>query len=145
MVPLQLLGALSFTAFHAKRVTGSRALSLGRGQEDFFAVCLEFGPPPPQLKTNKQPKAGGKMSMKGASPCAEGSLEDLGASSSDRAIVGQGGLERVQHGDFGEDGNGRWRASLAESGKVGRCASWTFCGSVWRGVGGGKGPVVWFL
>lgn len=87
-------------------------------------MCIEFAPPPTaELKaaSKKAAKGGGgkRSSRKGtvaAAPGLEGGAADL-------TTAGKGGGigEKVHHGDFGSgDGReGRWRACLAESGKVG--------------------------
>lgn len=88
-------------------------------------MCIEFAPPPTaELKaaSKKAAKGGGskrstrKGTVVAAAPGLEGGAADLTA-----AGKGGGIGEKVHHGDFGSgDGReGRWRACLAESGKVG--------------------------
>ena len=50
---------------------------------------------------------------------AQGKLRSPATGTSSVSLGSGTPAERIQHGDFGEAGNGRWRASLAESGKVG--------------------------
>lgn len=82
---------------------------------------MEFAPPPLALKARKPlPKGGVKRSRKDKDPSVEEPLSDVGQSTSEGAL-GEGGEERALHGDAGHDGKGRWRASLAENGKVSSC------------------------
>ncbi|CBN76003.1 conserved unknown protein [Ectocarpus siliculosus] len=90
---------------------------------EFFAVCIEFAPPPTaELKAASKKVAkggGGKRSSRKGTVAAAPGLEG-GAADSTAAGRGGGIGEKVHHGDFGSgDGReGRWRACLAESGKV---------------------------
>lgn len=87
-------------------------------QEDFFAVCIEFAPPPTGLKQIKQLAKGGSKRPKDKDARAKGPLGDVGETVAATAPVEGGRQDKVLHGDFGDEGTGRWRASLAESGKV---------------------------
>ncbi|CAM9832338.1 unnamed protein product [Pylaiella littoralis] len=91
---------------------------------EFFAVCIELAPPPAAgfkaaAGSKKLLKGGGASRLsakeKGAARGVRGTADDVLA-----AAEGGGLVEKVQHGDYGGgDGkNGRWRACLAESGKV---------------------------
>lgn len=73
-------------------------------------MCIEFAPPPPELGAAIQLTDAERSQGKPKSPPAGASFVNLARGTP---------AERIQHGDFGETGNGRWRASLAESGKVG--------------------------
>lgn len=105
-------------------------------QSEFFAVCIELAPPPAAgfkaaAGSKKLLKGGGasrsSAKEKGAARGVRGTADDVLA-----AAEGGGLVEKVQHGDYGGgDGkNGRWRACLAESGKVGwfvgRSVGWLF-------------------
>lgn len=101
------------------------------GAEDFFAVCMEFAPPPPELKgkgkgNNRLSKgkdgAVRNRNVKGI-PTKDQQVQQLEEekSASERAAmaVGGSGLEKkAEHEDVGEGMRGRWRACLAESGKA---------------------------
>lgn len=102
----------------------SPCVCLFRPQSEFFAVCIEFAPPP----TAELKAAGKKLAKRGAGKPsskkngARGVGVATTAASESAAAVGARDLgEKVHHGDYGDkDGRGgRWRACLAESGKVG--------------------------
>lgn len=73
-------------------------------QEALFGGCIDFGLPPPAIM-NLKASPGGKRGNKTTS--MDRPTEALPATRS-----------KVMDPDLGEDNKGRWRASLAESGKV---------------------------
>lgn len=95
-------------------------------QVEFFAVCIEFAPPP-----TAELKAAGKKLAKGnaTKPSSkQDGARGVATTTADAAAesVAAGGErshldEKVHHGDFGGKAGrkGIWRACLAESGKVG--------------------------
>lgn len=92
-----------------------RCSLLASSQEDFFACCMEFAPPPPELKmVEKSLQESTKRGRKGKKNAAVNTPEVSTGSDEPNGVV----VERVAHGDLGDEKQGRWRASLAESGKV---------------------------
>lgn len=92
---------------------------------------MEFAPPPPQLKGSKhlpKSKSDAVRHRNGRAIPTKGQqlqAPQESASASERAKVGGGGLgekARAEHEDVGKGMRGRWRACLAESGKVGPSA-----------------------
>ena len=84
---------------------------------------MEFAPPPPELKASnavKQVSKGGdRRNRKGKTVPTKAPLGVPQEGASEGQVVGEVGRERFEHEDIGEDFKGRWRACLAESGKVG--------------------------
>lgn len=89
-------------------------------------MCIELAPPPvaawkAAAGSKKLPKGGG--AVRSSSKEKEGVARGVrGTADEDLEGVGRGDLgEKVQHGDYGggDSNEGRWRACLAESGKVG--------------------------
>ena len=92
---------------------------------------MEFAPPPPELKDNTHLPKGKRGEVRNrngrAIPTKGQQLQAPreSASASERAKVGGCGLgekAKTEHEDVGEGMRGRWRACLAESGKVGPSA-----------------------
>lgn len=76
-----------------------------------------------ELKAASKKSAKGGAGKSSSMKKKDAAAREVGGTATDiAAAVGGGGLgERVHHGDFvgdGEDKKGRWRACLAESGKV---------------------------
>lgn len=81
-------------------------------------MCIEFAPPPAGLKQLKQLAKGGIKRPKDKDARGKGPLGESGGTVAPTTAMEGGRLEKVLHGDFGDEGTGRWRSSLAESGKV---------------------------
>ena len=82
----------------------------------------EFAPPPPELKGSKhlpKGKGGAVRNRNGKAIPTKTRLEVPEEGASERMAVGEGGRVKAEHEDVGQDLKGRWRACLAESGKVG--------------------------
>ena len=95
-------------------------------QSDFFAVCIELAPPPTaELKAaSKKLAKGGGAAKSSSTKKKDAAAREVGGTATGKVAAVEGGNlgERVIHGDFdgeGEGRKGRWRACLAESGKVG--------------------------
>eukprot|EP00903_Cladosiphon_okamuranus_P008796 g8425.t1 len=95
---------------------------------EFFAVCIEFAPPPTaELKAaGKKLAKGGGTKTSSKRDGVRGVANTTTAAAVAESVAGGGArshlVEKVHHGDFtfsDKDGRkGRWRACLAESGKV---------------------------